>query len=62
MSDAFKASLFATIIATFFGAWAWMFGLCRILWPAHPFFADLLLTVVALVLSKQLWLAYLAKR
>ena len=62
MSHAFKATLFATLIATFFGTWAWMFGLCRIVWPAHPFFADLLLTVGALAISKQLWLAFMAKR
>lgn len=62
MSDSFKASLFATLIATVFGTAAWIFGLCGVVWPAHPFFADLLLTTAALVISKQIWLAQVAKR
>jgi hypothetical protein len=62
MSDSFKAGLFATAIATVFGTAAWILGLAHVLWPAHPFFADLLLTLAATIAAKQIWLSQAARR
>jgi hypothetical protein len=53
----YKNSTFAaTIIATVVATGAWSFGLCERMWPAHPFFADLLICVVTLFVVKQIWI------
>ena len=46
-----KASLVASII----GTGAWMLGLTRMMWPAHPIIADLLLTVGATFALMYAW-------
>jgi len=46
-----KISLFATVLAT----GAWMLGISQKLWPAHPFWANFLLTCAALVLAYYIW-------
>ena len=45
----------STLIATVFGTAGWWFGLFDKIWPAHPFFADLLISIVMVVIVKQLW-------
>jgi hypothetical protein len=46
-----KASLFASAI----GTGAWMFGLTRAIWPAHPQLAVLFLTVGATAVLVYIW-------
>ena len=43
-----KASLFASVI----GTGAWMLGLTRAIWPAHPQWAVFFLTVAATVIPR----------
>jgi hypothetical protein len=51
-----KNSTFAaTVIATVVATGAWWFGLCDRIWPAHPFFADLLISLVTLFVAKEIW-------
>jgi len=50
-----KISLIASLIGTALGLGAWMFGLGRIIWPAHPQMACFLLTLVATIVIQILW-------
>jgi len=46
-----KASLVASVI----GTGAWMLGLTRAIWPAHPQLAAFLLTILATVVLVYIW-------
>ena len=46
-----KASLAATVI----GTGAWMLGLTRAIWPAHPQLAVFFLTIAATVALMYVW-------
>jgi len=46
-----KVSLVASVI----GTGAWMLGLTRKIWPAHPLLAVFFLTVAAAVILKYVW-------
>ncbi|HSS98471.1 MAG TPA: hypothetical protein VLK33_15650 [Terriglobales bacterium] len=48
-------TLMATLIATVIGTGAWWFGLVDKVWPAHPFFADLLISLVVVIVVKEIW-------
>jgi hypothetical protein len=48
-------TLMATVIATVVGTFAWSFGLVNKIWPAHPFFADLLISLITVVVVKEIW-------
>lgn len=50
-----NSTLMSTVIATVAGTAAWSFGLCAKLWPSHPFVADLLLSLITVVVVKQIW-------
>ncbi|MGA7294783.1 MAG: hypothetical protein WBW53_07930 [Terriglobales bacterium] len=51
-----KVSLIATLIGTAVGLGSWIFGLGRIIWPAHPQMASFLLTVITTVVIQRTWL------
>jgi len=46
-----KASLLASVI----GTGAWMLGLTRAIWPAHPQWAVFFLTLAATVILRYIW-------
>jgi membrane protein YdbS with pleckstrin-like domain len=50
-----RSTLAATLIATAVGVGVWFFGIARVIWPAHPQVAALLITVVASIVVKRLW-------
>jgi len=50
-----NSTLMTTVITTIAATAAWWFGLCDKIWPSHPFFADLLLSLVTVVVVKQIW-------
>ncbi len=50
-----KASLIASLIGTVVGLGSWMFGLGRIMWPAHPQMACFLLTLVTTIVIQIAW-------
>ena len=50
MSPTFVATLIATVI----GTGAWWFGLINKIWPAHPFLADLLISLVLVIVVKEI--------
>ncbi len=50
-----KASLIASLIGTVVGLGSWMFGLGRIMWPAHPQMACFLLTILTTVVIEIAW-------
>lgn len=50
-----NSTLMSTVIATVVATGAWWFGLCDKVWPSHPFLADLLLSLVTVIVVKQIW-------
>ena len=50
-----KVSLIASLIGTAAGLGSWMFGLARIIWPAHPQIASFLLTLVTTIVIQSSW-------
>jgi hypothetical protein len=50
-----KISLIASCIGTAVGLSAWVFGLGRIIWPAHPQVASFLLTLVTTIVIQIAW-------
>jgi hypothetical protein len=46
-----KATIFATVV----GTGAWLIGLSRIVWPAHPMLATFALTIFAYALARWMW-------
>jgi len=55
MKASTNSTLAATLIATGVGVGAWLFGLAKAIWPAHPQIAALAITVVVSVVVKQIW-------
>jgi hypothetical protein len=50
-----KTSLIASLIGTAVGLGSWIFGLGRIIWPAHPQWACFLLTLVTTIVIQIAW-------
>lgn len=50
-----KVSLIASLIGTAAGLGAWIFGVGRIMWPAHPQMACFLLTLAATFVIQIAW-------
>jgi len=50
-----KISLIASLIGTAVGLGAWLFGLGRIMWPAHPQIASFLLTLATTIVIQISW-------
>ena len=50
-----NGTLIATIIATVFATAGWWFGLFDKIWPAHPFFAELFISAIMVVVIQQVW-------
>jgi hypothetical protein len=50
-----KTSLIASLIGTAVGLGSWIFGLGRIMWPAHPQWACFLLTLVTTIVIQIAW-------
>ncbi|MGH9516137.1 MAG: hypothetical protein ACRD3P_10730 [Terriglobales bacterium] len=55
MQLAKNSTLMSTVIATVAATCAWSFGLCDKMWPTHPFMADLLLSLVIVIVVKEIW-------
>jgi hypothetical protein len=55
MKASTNSTLAATLIATAAGVGAWLSGLARAIWPAHPQLAALALTIVVSIVVKQIW-------
>jgi hypothetical protein len=55
MKASTNSTLVATLIATAAGVGAWLFGLAKAIWPAHPQIAALVITIVVSVVVKQIW-------
>jgi hypothetical protein len=55
MKASMNSTLAATLIATAAGVGAWLFGLAKAIWPAHPQIAALVITIVVSVVVKQIW-------
>ena len=50
-----KVSLIASLIGTAVGLGSWIFGIGRIMWPAHPQMACFLLTLAAAIVIQIAW-------
>ncbi|MGA7848867.1 MAG: hypothetical protein WCA13_07135 [Terriglobales bacterium] len=50
-----KVSLIASLIGTAVGLGAWVFGLGRMMWPAHPQMASFLLTIATTIVIQIAW-------
>jgi hypothetical protein len=50
-----KVSLIASLIGTAVGLGAWILGLGRLMWPAHPEIASFLLTLITTIVVQILW-------
>jgi hypothetical protein len=50
-----KVSLIASLIGTAVGLGSWIFGLGRLIWPAHPQMASFLLTLVTTIVIQFSW-------
>jgi hypothetical protein len=50
-----SSTLAATLIATAAGIGAWLFGVAKAIWPAHPQIAALVITIVVSIVVKQIW-------
>lgn len=50
-----NSTLMSTIIATVIGSAAWSFGLCGRVWPAHPFLADLIISLLLVIVVNEIW-------
>ena len=48
-------TLKVSLAATAFGTLAWMLGLTRKIWPAHPLWAAFFLTLAATALLQFVW-------
>jgi hypothetical protein len=55
MKSSTNATVAATLIATAVGLGLWFFGVAKVIWPTHPQVADLLITIVASIVAKQIW-------
>jgi hypothetical protein len=55
MKVSMNSTLAATLIATAAGVGAWLFGFDKVIWPAHPQIAAVLITVVVGIVVKQIW-------
>jgi hypothetical protein len=55
MKSSTNSTLAATLIATAAGVGAWLFGVAKLIWPAHPQIAALLITIVVSIVVKQTW-------
>ncbi len=55
MKASVNSTLAATLIATFVGIAAWLSGIAKAIWPAHPQIAAFVLTIVVSILVKQIW-------
>jgi len=55
MKASTSTTLAASLIASAAGIGAWFFGLCDIIWPAHPQIAAFVLTIVVTVVMMKLW-------
>jgi hypothetical protein len=61
MSKSLQSDLMATAAGAIAGTGLWLGGIDAIIWPAHPLWAELLLTLVATVLTRELWLKHVEK-
>jgi len=61
MKASTRTTLIATLVGTAAGTFAWMFGVAQLIWRAHPVLADILITIVAYVIAKQVWSAGASK-
>jgi hypothetical protein len=50
-----KNSLIASLIGTAVGLGSWIFGLGRIIWPAHPQWACFLLILITTIVIQIAW-------
>ena len=55
MKASTSSTLAATLIATAAGIGAWLFGIAKAIWPAHPQIAVFAITIVVYIVVKQLW-------
>jgi cysteine synthase len=49
-----KASWVATAVGTAVGTGGWIFGLGRVVWPAHPQWALFIITIAATIVTSVL--------
>lgn len=50
-----RVSLIASLIGTAVGLGSWVFGLGRMMWPAHPQMASFLLTLATGIVVQMVW-------
>lgn len=55
MKASTSSTLAATLIATAAGTGAWLLGVAKLIWPAHPQVAVFLITIVTSIVVKQIW-------
>jgi hypothetical protein len=55
MKNSFRLDLIASLISSAVGISVWLFGLSRLIWPAHPQLAAFLLTIVTTVVVRAAW-------
>ncbi|MGA7462597.1 MAG: hypothetical protein WBW69_20345 [Candidatus Korobacteraceae bacterium] len=48
-------TLKVSLVASAFGTVAWLLGLTRKIWPAHPIWAVFFLTIAATALLQYVW-------
>lgn len=62
MKTSMESTLWSTLIGTAVGTGIWWFGVARLIWPAHPFWAAFFVTLAATLAVQILWSKEIAKR
>jgi hypothetical protein len=55
MSHAVRSTMAATVFATIIGTMAWYSGVDAVVWPTHPLWAGLLLTLLVTLVVQYNW-------
>ena len=55
MKASAQSLLVATLVGTLIGSLMWQYGLGEHVWPAHPNFCALVVTLFATVISQRVW-------
>lgn len=61
MSDSIQSTLMATAAGTIVATGLWVSGLDAVMWPGHPFLAQLFLAAAATVFSREVWMRHLGR-
>lgn len=62
MSKSVQSTLMATAAGAIAGTGLWFIGVDAAIWPAHPLWAELFLTLAVTAFTRELWMRHLNRR